>query len=113
MQVVGRDAFQQEPGGAGPQRRGQALVVVECRQHEHGRGVGALTKFGGGRDPVDGRHPHVHHHDVRTQPVDRGGDLAAVAALTDDLEPEPGAQDAPQAGPDELLVVHQQDPDHG
>src|SRR6185312_15265847 len=43
---------------------------------------------------------------------DRGDDLAAVRALAHHLEAERGAQDAPQTGPDQLLVIDKQHPDH-
>ena len=43
-----------------------------------------------------------------TAPVD----LAAVRTFANDVEAELGAQDATQAGAHQLLIVHQQHPDH-
>ena len=62
------------------------------------------------RTPSTPGHPDVHQHDVRTQAAHRLGDTGPVRQLADDLEPERGAQDAPQPGPHQVLVVDQAAP---
>ena len=107
-QVLGGGVLQQESRGAGPQRTGQQLVVVERRQHEHRGSVGPGAQPPGRLDAVDAAHAQVHHDDVRRQRRHRSGHLVAVAALADDLEAVLAAQDPAQAGADQLLVVDQQ-----
>ena len=63
-------------------------------------------------DAAHPRHPHVHHDQVRQRVCGRLERCHAVRALTDHLEAVLGGQDPGQAGPDDRLVVDQQDADH-
>ena len=63
-------------------------------------------------DPVHARHPHVHQDDVGPQLASRRDRLDAVAGLADDLEPGVGAQNHPEAGTNEPLVVGEENANH-
>ena len=77
---------------------------------EHARGVADLR---GGLDPVHPRHPHVHQDDVGSQLAGEPDGLRAVPGLPHDLDPLDGAEEEPEPSADQVLVVGDQDPDHG
>ena len=62
-------------------------------------------------DAVHDRHAQVHHDDVRPQSADGLDGRSPVGRLTDDLDVGLVGHDHPEARADQLLVVHQQDPD--
>ena len=71
----------------------------------------SLADFPGGGDPVQFRHPHVHHHDI-------GGALpgqpyrgAAVRGLARHLNVGLAAEDHGESGADQILVIDEQHPD--
>ena len=66
---------------------------------------------GGGLDAVDVGHADVHQDDVRPQLAGRGQGGGTVARLADNLELGLGAEEEPQPGAHQLLVVDQQHPD--
>ena len=69
-QQVGRlGVLQEEPGRAGADRLEHVLVEVERGQHHdvHRREGGIGDDRAGRRQPVDVRHPDVHHDDVGQQ----------------------------------------------
>ena len=77
---------------------------------EHPRRAGELR---GGLDPVHPRHPDVHQHHVGPQLTGEPHGFEAVLGLPHDLDPVDRAEEEPEAGPDQVLVVGDQDPDHG
>ena len=113
LQVLCGHALEHEAGRAGPEHARQHLIVVERGERQHRRAALAAAHLAGGLHAVDHGHPRVHQDHVGPQGLDRGEDLAAVGALADDLEAEGVSQDAPQSGSHQLLIVDQQDPDHG
>jgi len=113
-QLRGRGVLEYEAARPGQQRAGDVLVEVEHREDEDLRPAGREVpdQLAGRGDAVEQRHPDVHHHHVRHQqpgPVDRFG---AVGRLADHFDGGLGAQRRRQAGPDEGLVVADQDPQH-
>ena len=54
------------------------------------------------------RHPHVHQHDVRSQPRGGGDRLATVAGLAEDRHVGLGVDHHPECHPHQLLVVGQE-----
>src|SRR4051812_2884901 len=75
--------------------------------------MGQADQMTGGVDAVESRHPNVHDDDVGPQLAGCFHRLDAVGGLTDNVEVGFGAQDHPVAGPDQALVIGEQDPDHG
>jgi len=63
-------------------------------------------------DAVEVGHPDVHEDDVRPEARGEVDSLAAIARFPDDLEVLLGIDEGLEAGPDEGLVVREQDPDH-
>jgi hypothetical protein len=102
---------------AGPQAEGLEQVLVELEGSEHDD----LDpfEFGVGEDHPDrlqavhDRHPDVHEDDVGEVRAGQPDRLGAVGRLADDLHVLGAFEQAAKAGPDQLLVVRQQDPDHG
>src|SRR5690606_19309364 len=62
-------------------------------------------------DPVELGHAQVHEDDVGLEVGDESHRLVAVTGLADDLQVGLGVDDRAHAGPEELLVVDEQDPD--
>jgi hypothetical protein len=62
--------------------------------------------------PVDLGHPDVHQHHVGGQPIDQRLYAAAVAGLPNHPDVVRAAEHHHQSGPQERIVVHDQDPDH-
>ena len=62
-------------------------------------------------DPVELRHAHVHQHDMGAQAERLGDCLLSVCGLADDLHALLGVEDHAKAGPDERLVVDDEDAD--
>src|SRR5918996_1113478 len=113
QKLLARGVFEEESGGAGTQGAEDVLVEVEGREHEHARRrlVSCAREPRGALDAVHLGHGDVHEDHVRPQlacPLDR---LGAVARLADDLKVVLRLQEEPEAGPDELLVIDQQQPD--
>src|SRR5262249_34866484 len=65
----------------------------------------------GGLHPVHPRHADIHQDDIGSQFAGAFDRLRAVACLADDLEIGLGVQEQPEADPNELLVVDDQEPD--
>ena len=74
--------------------------------------VGVATIAAGRLDAVDPGHPDVHQDDVGAQPAAQLDRLAAVGRLADDRDVVLALRIMPEAGPDERLVVGEQDADH-
>ena len=112
-EVDRRDVLQEEPAGTGAERLDDVLVGVEGRQHQHAtrRRDALADELTGRLDAVEGGHADVHDDDVRAAPAGLGDALATVGRLADDLDVILAVEDHPEAGPDELLVVHEQDAD--
>ncbi len=101
-----------KPDAPARRRRREDLVVVERGEHEDRRPVGLGSDPAGRLDAVDAFHPDVHDDHVGPVAPDGSGDLGAVRAFGDHIEPVLGSQDALKPGPDQRLVVNQYDFDH-
>ncbi len=88
------------------------VVVAERGEHQHPGGRALGQDPAGRADPVHAGHAQVHHHHVGREPGGQRDRLPAVARLADHLEVGLGVAEHPQAGPDQLLVVDEQDADH-
>ena len=66
----------------------------------------------GSPDTIQAGHADVHEHDVGRQLAHRARDFGPVRAFAHHVETELLAQDAAQAGTDQLLVVDEQYADH-
>ena len=62
--------------------------------------------------PVDARHAHVHQHDVGAGLDRLAHGVVAVGRLADDGDVGLGVEEGAEPGPDEGLVVGEQDGDH-
>jgi hypothetical protein len=93
LEVDRWNPLEHEARRAGPEHAGERLVVVEGGEGEHRGSAGLAEQPPGRRDAVDNRHPNVHQDHVGPRGLDRGGQLAAVGALANDLEAEPLTQD--------------------
>ena len=105
--------LEQEPRRSGAEHAEDVLVEVERREHEHSWprldvGAGQTCRR---LDAVGPGHADVHQHHVGSQLAGALDRLGAVACLTDDHEVVLRLQEEPQAGPHELLVVDEQQPD--
>jgi hypothetical protein len=110
---VGRlGALEQEATGPGAQRRVHVLVQVEGGQDQHPGAVRPVRPgdLPGGLDAVHDRHPDVHQDDIGPGPAGLGDGLGAGAGLADDGETLGGADDAAEPGPDQGLIVGDDDP---
>jgi hypothetical protein len=89
------------------------LVEVEGGEDEDARRGMLGGDPSGGFDAVEVGHADVHQHDVRQHPADGVDRLVAVRSLAYDVDVGLGGEDYPEAGADELLVVGDEDADHG
>ena len=62
-------------------------------------------------EPVEARHPDVHQDDVGSVPPGEPDGRLAVGGLGDDVDIRLGLEDHPEAGPDQRLVVGDEDPE--
>ena len=113
--MLRRDVLEQEAAGARLKGRVDVLVEVERRQDHDPRR--ATRRAVGGRpseparrlEPIEARHPDVHQDDVgRVAPRQADGGLA-VRRLGDDLDVGLRLEDHAEPGPDQRLVVGDQD----
>ena len=111
-QVPGSGVLEQESRRARLDRLVDVLVHVERGQDEDPRGIVADPDAAGRLDAVHPRHSHVHHHDIGPRRRDDLEGLCAVTGLTDHLHVLLSAKNEPESGPDQLLIVHQDDADH-
>jgi hypothetical protein len=114
-QVLGGDVLEQEAAGPGGQRRVDVLVQVERGEDDDPHfGLLPVSPLRGqdppGRlEPVHLGHPDIHQHDVRPV-LQRGRDrLPAVRGLGHHRDAR-GAQDQPEAAPDQRLVIRDDHP---
>jgi hypothetical protein len=89
------------------------LVQVESGQYQDPCPGPVPGEPGGCLDAVHLGHAHVHQDHVGVQAPGLGQCLAAVAGLAGDGQVGLGFQQHPQALADEVLVIGDQDADHG
>ncbi len=78
------------------------------------RREGGIGDDGAGRrQPVDVRHPDVHHDHVGQQLPGELDRRRAVVGLTDDLDVVLGVEQHAQTGPEQHLVVGDDDANRG
>src|SRR5262249_45020263 len=111
-QLLAGSVLEQEAAGSGFHSVVDVLVEVEGGQHEDLGPAAALGELGGCLDPVESGHADVHQDDVGGQGACLCQCLAAVARLAGDAQIWLGFQQHPQALPDQVLVVGDQDADH-
>ena len=109
----GGDVLEQEPARARLERRVDVLVEIERGQDDHPRRVRRRTPVERARRVASSRRgpacgcPSARRRAVSPGQADRG---LAVRGLADDLDVGLGLEDHPEAGPDERLVVGDEDP---
>ncbi len=87
------------------------LVLVEGGEDDDAGGRRTGGDPAGGLDAVEHGHPDVHHHDVGAQFLGEADGLGAVPGLADHLQVLGLGDDHLQGGPDEGLVVGEEDAD--
>ena len=73
----------------------------------------SLDDAGGSSDAVEAGHLQVEHGDVGAQSASLGDGLRAGRGLADDLDVVLEVEHQGERHPDQVLVVGQQDADHG
>jgi beta-glucosidase-like glycosyl hydrolase len=102
--------LEQEAGGAGGQRAEHVVVVLERGEDQHRRTRRCRGDRAGRGDPVEAGHADVHQHDVGPHLPAARDRLVAVGGLGHNLDAVVGGKDRPQAGPHQVVVVAEQDP---
>ena len=111
-ELLGRRVLEHEAARAGAQRLVDVLVEVERGQDQDPRPLVAAVEQPARRlEAVDVRHPDVHQDHVRLGLAGGEHGLEPVGSLADDLDVGLGVEDHPEPGPDEGLVVDDQDLD--
>src|SRR5262249_56157086 len=77
-----------------------------------GRGGAGAEQLGGG-EAVERGHADVHQHHVRGVGVYHGGHLGSIGCLAHQGQVGRAADDHREAGPDERVIVDDEDPDRG
>src|SRR5919106_848526 len=112
-QQLGPGVLEEEAGRAGAQRVVDVLIEVEGGDHDHRHrvldlGAGQLS---GGRDAVEHGHLYVHQAHIGAQLAGQPYGVLPVARLADDLDAVQGAEDQPEPGAHQVLVVGDQHSD--
>src|ERR1035438_9129808 len=79
----------------------------------HATEAGVGGDLAGRFEAVGAGHADVHQHHLSAQGAGEGDGCRAVGGLADDLDVGGYADQNSEAGPDEGLVIGEQDPDHG
>ena len=105
--LVGAVSLRRKP--LAPAQGGEHVVVeMERGQHDDVGRSGQLVEVSGGGDPVHVGHPDVHQHDVGLQRGGCGEGVSSVGGFADDVDGGVGAQDHPQSGAHEGVVVDEE-----
>jgi len=89
-----------------------ALVPVRG-QHDDPDQRQLVHDLPGGADPVQHRHPEIHQDHVRLLVLGEVHRLLPVGGRPDHLDVRGGREELLQPLPDDGVVVHDQQPDHG
>ena len=111
-ELASRCVLQEEPTGTCGKRGIHVLVEVEGREDDHLGGGLQCAHPPGRLEAVHARHPDVHEHDIGCELFSPSDGISTVDGIPDHTDVRLGAEDHPEAGADELLVVGQQHPDH-
>jgi hypothetical protein len=110
-QLLGCGALEEKPPGACLERSVNILIGVEGGDHYDGDRVADLWpgEEPGGLDAVDIGHPDVKQADVWAQRTSESIGFSSVGGLADDLDVGLAAEYCRQSGPDNALIVSEQD----
>jgi hypothetical protein len=113
-QVSGLGVLDQEAAGSGADGLIDKLVRLERRQDDdlHAGQVVLGGDAPGGLEPVHVRHPDVHQHDVSPLPPGQRDSLRPVGGLTHDFHVVGAVDQHAETGPDQCLIISQQDTNH-
>jgi hypothetical protein len=105
------DVFEQESTGARAQGVVYVFVEVERGQYQYSRCPLAVDvdHLPGGLDAIELGHPDVHQDHIGAEFAGHRHRLTPVGRLADDFDVRLGVQDQAKAGPDQLLVISDQD----
>jgi hypothetical protein len=112
-QLLGGGALEQEAAGSCPDRLEHPGLVVEGGQDQHPRAATLRRQLPGGLHAVQVRHAQVHEDDVGLERPALLDSLPTAPRLGHHPEVGLGLEQQAQAGPQQGVVVHQDDPDHG
>src|SRR5918999_5977794 len=110
-QLLRLRALEQESRSAGVERVEDVVVVLEGRENDDLDLGERRQHLAGRRDPVEPRHADVHEDDVGAEPADLVDCKPAVTSLADHLDRLVARQHRPEAGPHEVVIVDEHDPD--
>ena len=113
-QVLGQHVFQEEPAQPGTQSLVDVLVEIEGREHQDRDRlirVRVVHDAARGLEPVQIGHLDVHQHDVGFRLRARATASRPSAASPSHPDARLRFEDRPETGPDERLVVSDQDRD--
>ncbi len=109
-QGLGRNLFQDIALGAEADRGQHRALIAEGGQ-EQDSGVGASgPDLAAGLDPIAIREADVHQYHIRFQVQGFGHGGRLRGRLADEPDVRSQAEDRPQADPDDLVVIDQQQP---
>jgi hypothetical protein len=111
-QLLWCGALEKKPPGTYLERSVNILIGVEGGDHHDGDRVADLWsgEKPSGLDAVDIWHPDVEQTDVWAQRTSESNGFSSVSGLADDLDVGLAAEDCRQSGPDNALIVSDQDP---
>ena len=109
-ELFARGVFEQEAAGPGAQGGVDVLVGVEGSEHQD-PALGLGEDDPSGRQPVHVGHADVHEHDGGGETAGEPDGFEPVARLAYHGDVRLVAQDHPETGPDEALVVGYKDRD--
>ena len=97
--------------GTGDDGGEDGLVVGRAREEDDGHRRELGPDVAAGLDPRTIREAHVHEDEVGHEPASLADRLGPRARLRDDLELAVALQEGHEAGPDDLVIVHDQQPE--
>ena len=115
QQLLGLGVLDEKAAGPRAERLEHVFVGLERGQDHHPDTCQSIIRGNpaGGFDAVGAWHPDIHEHDVREQTLGQGHRCLAIGCFADNFDVLLACEDGAKAGPDERLVVSQQNPDHG
>src|SRR5580700_6354872 len=108
-----RMALMRSSGSVSLTRKPLAPARIASKTYSSAAQLGVGDDLPGCLQPVGPRHADVHQHHFGLQRAGQIDRDRPVRGLPDDLNVGRRADDVPETGPDESLVVGEQDLDHG
>ena len=109
-QRLARGVLEQEARRAGAQRAEDVLVEIEGREDEHPAAPASCAVAS--IPSIRGMRTSISTTSGRSSRASRTASRPSSASPTTSI-PSMRAEEEPEAGPDQVLVVGDQDPDHG